>query len=69
MSAPNSKASPRSASIFADGMDGPSAFDGAEDLLRSWGLGIRPDADLTVSQWADAHRMLSLATGETVSLR
>ena len=58
MSAPNSKASPRSASIFADGMDGPSAFDGAEDLLRSWGLGIRPDADLTVSQWADTHRML-----------
>jgi len=58
MSAPNSKASPRSASIFADGMDGPSTFDGAEDLLRSWDLGIRPDADLTVSQWADAHRML-----------
>ena len=58
MSAPNSKASPRSASIFADGMDGSAAFDGAEDLLRSWGLGIRPDADLTVSQWADAHRML-----------
>jgi len=39
-------------------MDGSAAFDGAEDLLRSWGLGIRPDADLTVSQWADAHRML-----------
>lgn len=58
MSAPNSKASPRSASIFAEGMDGSAAFDGAEDLLRSWGLGIRPDADLTVSQWADAHRML-----------
>jgi phage terminase large subunit GpA-like protein len=58
MSAPNSKASPRSASIFADGMDGSAAFDGAEDLLRSWGLGIRPDADLTVSQWADTHRML-----------
>jgi len=58
MSAPNSKASPRSASTFADDMDGPSTFDGAEDLLRSWSLGIRPDADLTVSQWADAHRML-----------
>ena len=58
MSAPNSKASPRSASTFADGMEGSAAFDGAEDLLRSWGLGIRPDADLTVSQWADAHRML-----------
>jgi len=39
-------------------MAGSAAFDGGEDLLRSWGLGIRPDADLTVSQWADAHRML-----------
>uniref|UniRef100_UPI0040477725 phage terminase large subunit family protein n=1 Tax=Yoonia sp. TaxID=2212373 RepID=UPI0040477725 len=58
MSVPNSTASPRSASTFADGMDGSAAFDCAEDILRSWGLGIRPDADLTVSQWADAHRML-----------
>ena len=58
MSVPNSTASPRSASTYADGMGGSAAFDGAEDLLRSWGLGIRPDADLTVSQWADAHRML-----------
>ena len=35
------------------------AFDGAEDILRSWRRGLRPDPDLTVSQWADAHRKLS----------
>jgi phage terminase large subunit GpA-like protein len=34
-------------------------FDGAEDILRVWRRGIRPDPDLTVSQWADAHRKLS----------
>ena len=35
------------------------AFDGAEDILRSWRRGTRPDPNLTVSQWADAHRKLS----------
>jgi phage terminase large subunit GpA-like protein len=35
------------------------AFDGAQDLLRTWSQGIRPDPDLTVSQWADRHRWLS----------
>ena len=34
-------------------------FDGAEDILRVWRRGIRPDPDLTVSEWADAHRKLS----------
>ncbi|MCL4186760.1 MAG: phage terminase large subunit family protein [Rhodobacteraceae bacterium] len=34
-------------------------FDGAEDILRAWRRGMRPDADLTVSEWADAHRWLS----------
>ena len=34
-------------------------FDGAEDILRAWRRGMRPDPDLTVSEWADAHRMLS----------
>jgi len=34
-------------------------FDGADDILRVWRRGIRPDPDLTVSQWADAHRKLS----------
>jgi phage terminase large subunit GpA-like protein len=35
------------------------AFDGAEGILRVWRNGMRPDPDLTVSQWADAHRKLS----------
>lgn len=34
-------------------------FDGAEDILRSWRRGICPDPNLTVSEWADAHRKLS----------
>ena len=34
-------------------------FDGAGDILRAWRRGMRPDADLTVSEWADAHRWLS----------
>ncbi len=34
-------------------------FDGAEDLLRVWRQGMRPDPNLTVSEWADAHRWLS----------
>ncbi len=34
-------------------------FDGADQLLQAWGRGIRPDADLTVSEWADQHRKLS----------
>jgi hypothetical protein len=35
------------------------AFDGAEDLLRAWRDGLTPDPDLTVSAWADRHRILS----------
>jgi phage terminase large subunit GpA-like protein len=34
-------------------------FEGAEDLLRAWRRGTRPDPDLTVSEWADQHRWLS----------
>ena len=34
-------------------------FDGAEDILRSWRRGMRPDPGLTVSEWADQHRWLS----------
>ncbi len=34
-------------------------FDGAEDILRVWRQGMRPDPDLTVSEWADKHRKLS----------
>ena len=35
------------------------SFDGAEDILRSWRKGMRPEPDLAVSEWADAHRWLS----------
>ena len=34
-------------------------FDGAEDILRTWRRAMRPDPDLTVSEWADQHRWLS----------
>jgi phage terminase large subunit GpA-like protein len=34
-------------------------FDGSQNLLRAWSRGIRPDPDLTVSEWADRHRWLS----------
>jgi phage terminase large subunit GpA-like protein len=34
-------------------------FEGARDLLRAWSRGIRPDPNLTVSEWADRHRWLS----------
>ena len=56
MSVPNSTASPRSELVLADDVAG---FDGAKDLLRAWARGIRPDPDLTVSEWADRHRWLS----------
>ena len=42
---------------LTDGLD--LEFDGAEDILRSWRKGMRPDPDLTVSEWADEHRWLS----------
>ena len=35
------------------------AFEGAEELLRAWTAGLTPDPDLTVSAWADRHRVLS----------
>jgi hypothetical protein len=34
-------------------------FEGARDLLRAWSRGIRPDPNLTVSEWPDRHRWLS----------
>ena len=42
---------------LTDGLD--LGFDGSEDILRSWRKGMRPDPDLTVSEWADEHRWLS----------
>ncbi|OHC75228.1 MAG: phage tail protein [Rhodospirillales bacterium RIFCSPLOWO2_12_FULL_58_28] len=37
----------------------PGGFDGWEDILRNWAQGIKPDPLLTVSEWADRHRVLS----------
>jgi phage terminase large subunit GpA-like protein len=34
-------------------------FDGAEDLAQAWRDGLLPDPALTVSEWADQHRVLS----------
>ncbi len=34
-------------------------FAGAADLMQAWRDGRRPDPELTVSEWADAHRILS----------
>ena len=34
---------------LTEGLD--LGFDGAEDILRIWRRGIRPDPDLTVSEW------------------
>ena len=56
MSARNSTASPRSELVLDEQI---LAFDGAQDLLRAWSQGIRPDPNLTVSEWADRHRWLS----------
>ena len=58
MSDPSSTSSPRSSPTFGDA-DDALAFDGAQDILRAWCNGLRPDPDLSVSQWADRHRMLS----------
>jgi phage terminase large subunit GpA-like protein len=56
MFAPSSTALPRFERALDDDI---LAFDGARDLLRAWSQGIRPDPDLTVSEWADRHRWLS----------
>ncbi len=40
-------------------MDDLLAFDGADDLVRSWRDGLMPDPTLAVSEWADRHRVLS----------
>jgi len=66
MSERNSTPSPISGSRLDEGTDDHDLtadldleFDGAEDILRSWRKGMRPDPDLTVSEWADQHRWLS----------
>jgi len=35
------------------------AFEGADEIRRAWLAGLAPDPALTVSQWADHHRILS----------
>ena len=71
MSERNSTPSPISGSTSHDGgadndltegdltADLDLGFEGAEDILRAWRRGLRPDPDLTVSEWADQHRKLS----------
>ncbi len=59
MSAPTSTNSPRFGSTSVETHDDLFAFDGAETLLRAWGAGLEPDPWLTVSEWANRHRMLA----------
>ena len=53
MSAPTSQNLPTFAPSSVDG------FDGADDLRQAWRDGVTPDPTLTVSEWADRHRILS----------
>lgn len=58
MSVPTSTNLPRSSLTSGETGDDLTDFDGAVEILRTWGAGLTPDPDLTVSQWADKHRML-----------
>ena len=55
MSGVTSPSSPR----FNPNSDKLFAFDGADGLNRAWRDGLLPDPALTVSEWADRHRVLS----------
>ena len=55
MSALTSPSSPRS----DPSSDDLFAFEGADELRGSWRDGLTPDPTLTVSEWADRHRILS----------
>ena len=62
MYAPTSTSLPRSGPTSgsdSDDFGSLTDFDGAAEILRTWGAGLTPDPDLTVSEWADRHRMLS----------
>ena len=39
--------------------DSVFSFEGVDDLRASWREGLRPDPFMTVSGWADTHRMLA----------
>ena len=59
-STPSLSSGSRSGDWTGDDLTGiDQSFDGADDILRSWRRGMRPDPDLTVSEWADRHRWLS----------
>jgi phage terminase large subunit GpA-like protein len=55
MSEPTWTNSPMSDPTF----DSVTAFDGADELIRSWRAGLRPDPHRNVASWADQHRMLA----------
>lgn len=57
MSAPTSTNSPRCGSSSDEGS--LCTFGGADALTRAWTGGLKPDAYLTVSDWADQHRGLA----------
>lgn len=62
MFVPTSTNSPRSNPTSDEGsvdVQSLTDFDGAAEILRSWSSGLRPDPDLTVSEWADRNRMLA----------
>ena len=40
-------------------MSSAEVFEGAADIRRSWLAGLAPDPALSVSEWADRHRVLS----------
>ena len=60
MPAPISKNSPNSARSSDEGLEDLLDFEGADELIRTWRHGLEPDPALTVSEWADTHRMLAL---------
>jgi phage terminase large subunit GpA-like protein len=55
MSVLTSPTSPR----FDPSFDDPIGFDGGEEFRQSWRDGLTPDPTLSVSEWADWHRVLS----------
>ncbi len=55
MSELTSPTSPRSDPSFDDHID----FEGGEEFRQSWRDGLTPDPTLSVSEWADRHRVLS----------
>ncbi len=58
MSAPSSTNLPASGRSSAETSD-PGPFEGSDALIHSWRQGLRPDPHLTVSEWADRHRILA----------